>query len=514
MNNPLVLTIDFGTQSVRAIIFNKKGEAQAMSKKRYEPTYFSNKPGQAEQDSKYYWKRMCEATQELTQKHPELIKQIVASSLTCFRDTAVLLDEKLQIVRPSILWLDQRLAKLESFGLFRTVAFYLTGLLETAKLNSRRTMAIWIRQNEPENWKKTKYYVNISTYFTYKLVGQLIDSSANQIGHYPIDFKRGKWYRENALKAPIFKIPRKMLCTLVQPGEQLGKITKEAAEETGLPEGLIIYAAGADKGAETIGTGCLTPDKASLSYGTASSIEITNSRYIEPEPFLPAYQAIVPGFYNLEMQIYRGYWMISWFIQQFADKESTEALIEKMAVEEVLNKELATIPPGSEGLVLQPYWGPALSRPEAKGAIIGWSDAHTRMHMYRAIIEGIAFAMKEGLDLMEKRQHQKINEIRVSGGGSQSDVICQITADIFNRPVSRVQTYETASLGTAVAAFVAHKEFSNYTEALEAMVHVSKTFVPNKEAQKKYDYLYRKVYLKLYGKLLSIYRRIGKFNHK
>ena len=126
---------------------------------------------------------------------------------------------------------------------------------------------------------------------------------------------------------------------------------------------------------------------------------------------------------------------MNWFVQQFGQNESIEAQIEKVAPEEVLNEKLMDIPPGSDGLILQPYWGPGLSRPLAKGAVIGFFDVHTKYHFYRAIIEGIGFALKEGLESIEKRSHKKIKYLTIAGGGSRSDAICQITADLFNLPV-------------------------------------------------------------------------------
>ena len=201
--------------------------------------------------------------------------------------------------------------------------------------------------------------------------------------------------------------------------------------------------------------------------------------------------------------------MLSWFSQNFASELIDESKIQKMAVEELLNKNLSKIPPGSDGLVLQPYWGPGLRRPLAKGAIIGFSDVHTREHMYRAMIEGIAYALKEGLEGIEKSQKHKVKELRISGGGSQSDAICQITADIFNLPVSRVQTYETTSLGAAISTFVALKEFDSVEEAMNAMSHKSDTFNPNPVAAQTYEELYRKVYLKLFPRLKDVYKDIN-----
>ncbi len=509
---PLALTIDFGTQSVRVCIFNKQGEILAIKRQVYQPTYHSEKPGYAEHDANFYWENLKIVTQALKRDHENLLKQVTTCAMTAFRGTAIMLDQDKKPVRKVILWLDQRLAKFEPFSLFHRVIYRLIGLYETAKLNSRRTMARWVRQNEPETWKKVKYYVALSTYFNYLLTGNLIDSAANMIGHYPLDFIKAQWYKPSHIKAAIFNIPISMLVPLKRQGELLGRITQAASDFLGLPEGLPIYAAGPDKAAETLGTGCLTNDTANLSYGTSVSMTIPSKRYIEPEPFLPGYPSSLPKLYNIEVHINRGYWMISWFRDNFAQKETAEAMIEKMAVEELLNQQMLNIPPGSEGLVLSPYWGPGLRRPEAKGAVIGWSDVHTKIHFYRAIIEGVAFGIKEGFDGMQKRMHHRVKEVRVSGGGSSSDAICQITADILNLPVTRVQTKETSSLGTAIAAFLASHDFPSPEAAVASMVRVSQRFTPNPEAVVRYRYLYRKVYAKIYPKLINLYRDLIKFN--
>mgnify|MGYP003293684325 CR=1 FL=1 len=267
-----------------------------------------------------------------------------------------------------------------------------------------------------------------------------------------------------------------------------------------------------DKGNETIGLGALNKDIGALSYGTACSIEVSNQKYHEPERFLPAYAASVPNWYNMEVQVYRGYWMLTWFYKEFANELMDEAKLQKIAVEELLNKNLGLIPPGSDGLVLQPYWGPGLSRPLAKGAVIGFSDAITRNHFYRAIIEGIAFALKEGLQSIERSQKNKVKEIRISGGGSKSKAICQITADIFNLPVKKVQTEESTSLGAAIAVFVAMKEFNSTEEAIASMVHVVEEYTPNPVDAKTYDHLFKTVYVKMYPKLKYLYKEIKKFS--
>lgn len=513
--NPLVLTVDFGTQSLRVALINKTGEIEAIFKKPYNPAYTSEKKGYAEQDADFYWEYLVESLKKLVINNQDKLSRIIGSTVTTFRDTAVLLDANNKPIRKCILWLDQRTAKAkEKLPLLHRIAFFIVGMKNTVVFNRQRTVAHWIKENERETWSKTKKYVNISTYITYKLSGELVDCPANCTGHYPINFRKRQWYKEGALKGRIFGIPRKMLCEIKPVGSILGTISDKVADLVGLPRGIKIYATGSDKACETIGLGALSDEIAAISYGTACSIEVSNQKYHEPEPFLPAYPAAVPGWYNMDVQIYRGYWMLSWFTKQFAETEINEASIQHMAVEEVLNSKLSEIPPGSDGLVLQPYWGPGLSRPLAKGAIIGFSDIHTKLHMYRAIIEGVAYALREGLESIQRSQRKKVKSLMISGGGSQSSAICQITADIFGLPVSRVQTFESTSLGAAIATFYAAGEFKTVEDAIKGMSHIRDTFEPNELASQQYNYLYKKVYTKMFPQLKDIYKDLVRYNKK
>lgn len=515
MKEPLILTIDFGTQSVRAGLFNKKGETVALIKEKYNPPYFSPKPGYAEQDPDFYFESLCKATNKLVNENKDKINDVLGITMSFFRDSVVCLDKDNKVLRPAILWLDERRAEgKQKLPLLHRAIFKMIGMKPTIDLNMKRSMAQWIKENQPDIWKKTDKFMMISTYVTMKLVGEYVDSPCSQAGHMPIDFKRGTWYKNpmKHLKGQIFGVKKEQLCKLVPVGEVMGEITEEASKKTGLPAGLKMFSGGSDKSAETLGLGVIDDRSAAISYGTASSIEIPIKRYKDAEPFLPSYPAIVKGYYNLDVQVYRGYWMLNWFAKQFGTQQVEQLIDEKDEIIK-LNNAMEKINPGSDGLVLQPYWGPGLRRPLAKGAIIGFSDTHTKVHVYRAIIEGIGYCLREGLELFErKRLHHKIEKIRVSGGGSQSDAICQITADIFNLPVSRIQTFECSSLGCAIAGFIAAGEFKNVEEASKAMVHQTVEFKPNPENAKKYKYLFENVYMPMYPSLKNIYANIKKYN--
>ena len=303
-NDPLVLTLDFGTQSVRTSLINKQGENVYLFKKAYDPIYFSNKKGYAEQHADFYWDSLIDCLKTLTAESKENLNNIIAMTVTTFRDSAVLLDKDNKPLRPVILWLDQRLARAdEKIPAIHRFLFKLVGMKDTVVMNRTRTMAHWVKENEPELWNKVEKYVNISTYINYKLSGELSDSPGGLTGHYPLNYRKGVWYKEGAMKGRIFGVPNRMLPKVVKPGELIGYLKDEVAEEVGLPKGLKLIASGSDKGCETIGLGCLTPDVGAISYGTACTIEVSNPKYHEPEPFLPAYAAAVPNLYNMDVQI-------------------------------------------------------------------------------------------------------------------------------------------------------------------------------------------------------------------
>jgi sugar (pentulose or hexulose) kinase len=261
-----------------------------------------------------------------------------------------------------------------------------------------------------------------------------------------------------------------------------------------------------------LGTGCLDSNTGSLSYGTTATFNITSDKYLEAIPFHPAYPGVIPGSFNVEMMVPRGYWMVSWFKQQFGLEEQSAAKQQGVTVESLFDDLLQQVPAGSAGLTLQPYWGAGADNegPEAKGAIIGFGDVHTRAHLYRAIIEGLTYALRAGKERVEKHSGQPITRMMVSGGGSQSDQVMQITADIFGMPVQRPHTYETSALGAAMAAAVGSGIYPDFASAAAKMTHPGDRFEPIAANQKIYSQLYTQVYRKMYKSLKPSYEAIRK----
>ncbi|MDO8770131.1 MAG: FGGY-family carbohydrate kinase, partial [Burkholderiaceae bacterium] len=289
-----------------------------------------------------------------------------------------------------------------------------------------------------------------------------------------------------------------------------GQVGAQVAQDTGIPEGLPVIAGAADKACEVIGAGCLTPEIACLSYGTAATINTTTARYLEATRFIPPYQAAVPGHYNTEIQITRGFWMVSWFKAQFGLHEQQLAQQRGVAPESLFDELVNTVPPGSLGLMLQPFWNPGIKvpGPEAKGAVIGFGDVHTRAHLYRAILEGLAYALREGKERIEKRGGQRITRVRVSGGGSQSNAAMQITANVFNLPCERPHLYETSGLGAAILAAVGLNLHPDFATAVREMTRIGQVFEPEPAHANTYEQLYRRVYCRMYQRLQPLYRDI------
>ena len=501
-----ILAIDNGTQSVRALLFDPHGNLLAKQRVPIEP-YYSNAPGLAEQDPELFWRAVCEACQGLWAQGVDK-SSIAAAALTTQRSTVINVDKNGKPLRPAIVWLDQRRTEgLKPVGGLWGAAFAVAGASETVAYLQAEAEANWLRVNQPEVWNVTHKYLFLSGYLTSRLVGEFVDSVACQVGYVTFDYKAQAWSKWWDWKWQAVPIDKRILPDLVPVASPLGEISAEASSATGIPQGLPLIAAAADKATEVLGAGCLEPHVACLSYGTTATINTTHKKYIEVIPLLPPYPAAVPAAYNFEIGVNRGYWMVTWFKQQFGLRELNIAGERGIEPETLFDELVRSIPPGSDGLILQPYWSPGLvfPGPEARGAVIGFSDIHTRAHLYRAILEGLAYALREGAERTTKRSGVHITELRVAGGGSQSNAALQLTADVFGLPASRPHVYEASGLGAAMDAAVGVGIHKDFPTAIREMTRVRDTFEPDAKTHARYDELYHGVYKKMYGRLKPLY---------
>jgi sugar (pentulose or hexulose) kinase len=510
MSNDYILAIDSGTQSVRALVFDLQGhlvdKAQAANS-----TYQSLQPGWVENDPEQFWQALCQACQRLwanTHVPKSAIRGVV---ITTQRGTTINLDRHGRALRPAMVWLDSRRAdKAPQPAWWWEAIFRVIGMRDTVRYFGHEAEANWIAQNQPDIWARTDKYLLLSGYLNYRLTGRFVDSVSSQVGYVPFDYRHGRWAAPYDWKWQVLPVRRDMLPKLVPAGARLGEVSAAAARDTGIPEGLAVIAGAADKACEVIGAGCLTSEIACLSYGTAATINVTTPRYLEATPFIPPFQAAMPGRYNTEIQITRGFWMVNWFKEQFGLHEQQLAKQRGVSPESLFDELVNAVPPGSQGLMLQPFWSPGIKvpGPEAKGAVIGFGDLHTRAHLYRAILEGLAYALREGKERIERRGGLHIERVRISGGGSQSDAAMQITANIFNLPCERPHLFETSGVGAAILAAVGLGLHADFAAAVGEMTRVGRVFQPQPQHVHIYEQLYRKVYCRMYKRLQPLYRDI------
>jgi sugar (pentulose or hexulose) kinase len=505
-----LLALDVGTQSVRALLFDARGAVVAMRRVPIEP-YVSPQPGWAEQDPEVWWAALGAATRGLWSEAGVRPDAVAGVGLTTQRTTIVVADEHGTPLRPAIVWLDARRTEgLPPLGGHWGAAFAVAGVTETVARFQADCEANWIVANEPSVWKRIRRYGVLSSWLTARLVGRWADSSASQVGYLPFDFKRSRWANRLDWKWQVAPFVREWLPELVAPTDTIGGLTSEAAAHLGLAPGLPLIAAAGDKQCEALGSGAVAPDVAALSFGTTATIGTTHRRYLEAIPLVPPYPAAAPGAWFVELQVMRGFWMVEWFKREFGADLVDRAAAAGVPPEARFDDLLEATPPGAMGLVVQPYWMPGVRYPgpEAKGAAIGFGDVHGRAHLYRAIVEGLAYALREAAERTERRSGVPIRELRIAGGGSQSARAVQLFADVFGLPASRPHTHEAAGLGAAIDVAVGLGIHPDVSTAVAEMVQVRDRFEPDPRANRLYEDLYRSVYLPMYGRLRPLYREI------
>jgi sugar (pentulose or hexulose) kinase len=508
------IVIDGGTQNIKAFIFDENGTEVHGESSPVTP-YFAVEPDFAEQDAEAYLGTAQEVTKRAVQNSPIPADTIVAVAITTHRSTIVPVDQNGKPVRSAITWLDERKTdglKLPG-GPVMSLAFKVARMEERLREYQRRSKFNWLKRHEPENYARTFKFLTISSHILHSLTGEFKDCSSMIVGLFPIDLKGLQWHPWKVIYE-IFGVERDRLPPLVSPVEIAGKVSEEGARLFGVPQGLPVIIGAGDKQSELLGAGITAGGVAEISYGTAAVIELLSSKYItHPRMDFFTWGAAIPGHWALEGFVGRGYWMVSWFKNEFGKREEDEASRVGVPPEVLLDKQLTDIPAGSMGLLVQPYWHPRENDPLSKGAMIGFSGEHTRKHVYRAIIEGIAYELRRLGELMASRSGSAVTELRVGGGGSQSDEVMQITADVFGLPAMRMHTSNLAALGAAVDAAVAVGIHRSFPEAVERMVRVGSTFQPVDENTRIYNRLFREVYVKMYPALSPLHNRIAEITN-
>lgn len=501
----LVLAIDSGTQNVKAAVFDLSGNELSLSRQAHTLNDFPQ-PQWVEHDPEDYWEKMCVAVKEaISAIGKENAKRIKAVGVTSQRGTEIATDVDGNPIRPAIVYNDNRTTEgLKKLGGFWGLFFKAIGMYTAIEYVREHSKFVWIKNYQPDIYEKTHIFMQVASFLTYRLTGSVKESVGTMVGMFPFDYNKRKFYPQKGIH-DIFGITPERLPEVVSPGTVVGHITKAASKATTIPEGLPVVVGGGDVQSALVGMGVVNERSAALVLGSTVDFDIPSKKYVKDKELrFISWPAAVPDYYIMEAGVGAGFVTVTWFKNELAHLEAQESKKSGRAPEEILDDAIKDIPPGSLGLIVQPYWSPPFHRDKARGAIVGFTMAHGRAHMYRAILEGLALETRAGYDAISEVSGVEVDEIRVSGGGSNSDMVLTITANVLGIPTVRMKVSEAAALGAAICAAHGAGLVSSVDEAVERMVHTTERFEPNTEAKAIYDRIY-KVYTKIYPRMEELY---------
>jgi xylulokinase len=454
---PYLLAIDNGSQSTKVTIFDARGRAVASASRRLRP-YDTSVPGHAVHPGDDLWDSIQHACRDAMAQFSG--EGIVAVGLCTIRFCRALLAADGSLTEPVLSWMDERVAR------------------------------------PYEAASRARYVTTSSGYITHRLTGQFTDTAANYEGMWPIDHDTAAWSRDPARYAAT-GMPRDMLFDLVPPGGLLGEVTPAAAAATGIPAGLPVYATANDKAVEALGCGLEEDGTVLLSLGTYIAAMTIGSSSRSTDYSYWANFAARPGKYLYESTgIRRGMWMVGWYRTLLEGSHGEEPPPGTPRLEDALNAEASELAPGSNGLLTLPDWLAPGHATWRRGALLGFDGSQGRAHIYRSILEGIALTMANNTAAMEQALGRRLSPVLVSGGGSRSDLMMQIVADVFDRPTRRTAVNDAAGLGAAICAAVGHGVYPDWDRATAAMVRVGDEFAPDPGAVRAYQQI-NKVYASL-----------------
>ncbi|MDR0885618.1 MAG: sugar kinase [Clostridiales Family XIII bacterium] len=469
--------IDGGSQSTKVLIIDEHGNVVASDVEPLKKT-IARKLGWVEHPDDDLWDTLKIATKRLMDRWDGDKSQIKGVGLCTIRCCRTFMDAEGNLVEPVMSWMDVR-----SYEKFI-------------------------------NEDRIRYTAPTTGYMAHRLTGKFVDTAANAFQwQFPVDIDTWNWSEDEAY-FNSFEIPREKLLDLMQPGEILGTVTKEASELTGLPIGLPVVATGNDKAVEGLGAGLIHDDTALISLGTYIASMVCGKGNAKDPVNYWTNLSCIPGRYLYESNgIRRGMWHVSWLKSIIGEEYEKKAASLGLPTEELLALDAKDVPPGSDGLLTIPDWLAPADQLYRKGVMIGFDERHTRGHIYRSILESIAMTLKNQYDGMIQELGIKPKKIIISGGGSNSDLFMQIFADMYGVTTVRNVMNGAAGLGGAICAAVATGVYADFDEAVAHMVRVKDEFTPNPEATKAYDQINTEVYSKLPAllepTLKTMYRVLG-----
>lgn len=483
--------IDLGTSSVKLLLCDAQGAVQAEVTKEY--AMAMPKPNWAEQNPQDWWIQTKSGLMELCKQSKE---QITGISFSGQMHGLVILDEENQIIRPAILWCDQRTQKEcdylnQKVGLEKLVGWVgnqaLTGFTAPKLL--------WLKEHEPENFKRIRKIMLPKDYIQYCLTSVFACDVSDASGTLMLDVKNKKWSTE---MMEILSIEASQLPTLYESFQVTGTLTAEIAKELDLSEQTKVTAGAGDQAAGALGVGVVEPGVLSVALGTSGVVFLPCENYSADEQACLHSFAHANGKYHQMGVVLSAAGALKWWLEKVNESHSYRTLVEEQAASSE-----------AKGLYFLPYLigeRTPVNDPDAKGCFIGLNLTHSKGDMTRAVLEGVSFALRESFEII-KEMKQPIREIRISGGGSNSAFWKQMIADIFQLPVTAIETAQGPAYGAAILA-CAGESGRKLESICAAWIRTSETFQPNRELRQYYDDKYKN-YKLLYPALHSVFKKIG-----
>lgn len=487
-----LLGIDVGTGGTRALILDERGRVVTSATEDHRP-FASPHIGWAEQDPCDWW-RACGIAVRRALAQANLRKdkdQISCVGLSGQMHGAVLLDEQERVVRPALIWCDVRT---EKQCLDLTAQIGADKLIQLtcnpALANFTLTKCLWVRENEPENWGRVRSLMLPKDYVRFRLTGERATDVADASGTLLLDVAKRRWSKA-MLK--LVQMDESLLPNLYESPEICGQISDAGADATGLQKGTPVVAGAGDQAAGAIGMGVVSPGTVSATIGTSGVVlAATDHPALDSRARVHTFCHAVPGRWIAMGVTQAAGLSLRWFRDQFGSVDGHESY-------ESLTAEAAKAPPGCDGLLWAPYLmgerTPHLD-PAARGMLVGLTASHKRSHVIRAILEGVAFSLRDTFTVFREME-VPAKKIRLGGGGARSPLWRQIQADIYGQPVETVEAEEGAAYGAAILAGVGAKTWSSVDEACQSVVRVVENITPSPEdslaLEKAYD-MYGRIY--------------------
>lgn len=492
------LGIDTSTTSSKALLIDSRGEVIAVASSPH--TLQTPKPLWSEQDPHEWWEAASDSIKSVLEKAGIGGESVAAIGLTGQMHGLVLLDEAGNILRPAILWNDQR-TQSQCDEIHQRIGkekfIQITGNVALTGFTAPKIL--WVQENEPEVFAKVKHVLLPKDYIRFMLTGEYAMDKADGAGTVLFDLKLRDWSVEalDALEIDSSWMPRTFEGT-----EFTGYVTQAAASLTGLKVGTPVAAGGGDQAAQAVGVGAVEPGIVGLTVGTSGVIFATTpSALIEPEGRLHAFCHAVPGMWHFMGVMLSAAGSLQWYRDTLAPNMSFDDLV----------KEAESAPAGCEGLLFLPYLsGERTPYPDplARGAFIGLTIRHTRAHITRAVLEGVSFGLKDSFTLIQNAGLGKITQVRASGGGTKGPLWRQILSSVLEAELVTVNTSEGAAFGAALLAGVASGAWPDVPSACRETVKITGQTLPDESQMLIYRKMYP-LYQELYSTLQSSFTKLS-----